>query len=66
MQAFENYNTTLFAIGFEQTLPIYIGTKLRAFISPAMNALACIFIGLTITDAAVYEVMRRHEGLKKS
>jgi spermidine/putrescine transport system permease protein len=45
MQSFENYNTTLFAIGFEQTLPIYIGTKLRSFISPAMNALACIFIG---------------------
>ena len=65
MQSFENYNTTLFAIGFEQTLPIYIGTKLRAFISPAMNALACIFIGLTITGATVYEVMRRREVGKK-
>jgi spermidine/putrescine transport system permease protein len=39
MQSFENYNTTLFAIGFKQTLPIYIGTKSRVFISPAMNAL---------------------------
>lgn len=65
MQSFENYNTTLFAIGFKQTLPIYIGTKLRAFISPAMNALACIFIVLTITGAAVYEVMRRSERFKK-
>ena len=65
MQSFENYNTTLFAIGFEQTLPIYIGTKLRAFISPAMNALACIFIGLTIIGAAVYEVIRRREAGKK-
>jgi spermidine/putrescine transport system permease protein len=61
MQSFENYNTTLFAIGFEQTLPIYIGTKLRSFISPAMNALACIFIGLTLTGATVYEIMRRRE-----
>jgi spermidine/putrescine transport system permease protein len=59
MQAFENYNTTLFAIGFEQTLPIYIGTKRRAFISPAMNALVMIFIVLTISGATIYEIMRR-------
>ena len=65
MQSFENYNTTLFAIGFEQTLPIYIGTKLRQFISPAMNALACIFIVLTISGAALYEIMRRRERSKK-
>ena len=64
MQSFENYNTTLFAIGFEQTLPIYIGSKLRAFISPAMNALACIFILITITGAVVYEVLRKRELVK--
>lgn len=62
MQLFENYNTTLFAIGFDQTLPIYIGTKLCAFISPAMNALAMIFIVLTISGAAVYEIMSRRKG----
>lgn len=61
MQSFENYNTTLFAIGFKQTLPIYIGTKLRVFISPAMNALAVIFIVLTVTGAIIYEVKRLHE-----
>lgn len=65
MQSFENYNTTLFAIGFEQTLPIYIGTKLRQFISPAMNALAMIFITLTVAGATVYEIMRRREASKK-
>ncbi len=65
MQSFENYNTTLFAIGFKQTLPIYIGTKLRQFISPAMNALALIFILLTVTGATVYEIMRRREASKK-
>jgi spermidine/putrescine transport system permease protein len=59
MQSFENYNTTLFAIGFEQTLPIYIGTKLRQFISPAMNALALIFIVLTVLGAIGYELARR-------
>lgn len=61
MQSFENYNTTLFAIGFEQTLPIYIGTKLRQFISPAMNALALIFILLTVAGAGGYELYRRRE-----
>ena len=61
MQSFENYNTTLFAIGIEQTLPIYIGTKLRVFISPAMNALGVIFIVLTITGACLYEIFRRKE-----
>jgi spermidine/putrescine transport system permease protein len=65
MQSFENYNTTLFAIGFEQTLPIYIGTKLRQFISPAMNSLACIFILLTVTGATTYEIIRRRERSRK-
>lgn len=61
MQSFENYNTTLFAIGIEQTLPIYIGTKLRVFISPAMNALGVIFIILTIAGACFYEFTKRKE-----
>ena len=65
MQSFENYNTTLFAIGFDQTLPIYIGTKLRQFISPAMNALAVIFIILTVMGAVTYEMMRKHEMKQK-
>lgn len=61
MQSFENYNTTLFAIGIEQTLPIYIGTQLRVFLSPAMNALAVIFISLTVTAAVLYELRRLRE-----
>lgn len=61
MQSFENYPTTLFAIGFQQTLPLYIGTKLRVFISPAMNALAAIFIVLTIMGAVLFEFRRLQE-----
>jgi spermidine/putrescine transport system permease protein len=61
MQSFENYNTTLFAIGIQQTLPIYIGTQLRVFISPAMNALGVIFILLTLAGALIYEVVRQKE-----
>jgi spermidine/putrescine transport system permease protein len=61
MQSFENYNTTLFAIGFDQTLPIYIGTELRVFISPAMNALAVIFILLSIIGAIIWRYSRAKE-----
>ncbi|MEE4240931.1 MAG: ABC transporter permease [Desulfopila sp.] len=61
MQSFENYNTTLFAIGFDQTLPIYIGTKLRVFISPAMNALAVIFIVVSIAGAFLWQYASRKE-----
>lgn len=61
MQSFENYNTTLFAIGFKETLPIYIGTQLRVFISPSMNALAVIFILLSLSGAILYEYKRRRE-----
>jgi spermidine/putrescine transport system permease protein len=64
MQSLENYNTTIFAIGVEQTLPIYIGTKLRSFISPAMNALAVVFIVLTVIGAIAYEYRRRREMIK--
>jgi len=64
MQSFENYNTTLFAIGIQQTLPIYIGTQLRVFISPAMNALGVIFILLTLAGALVYEVVRQKEMIR--
>jgi spermidine/putrescine transport system permease protein len=61
MESFGNYGTTLFAIGVEQTLPIYIGTQLRQFISPAMNALACIIIALTVAGAVVYEMVWKRE-----
>jgi spermidine/putrescine transport system permease protein len=61
IQSFENYNTTLFAIGIQQTLPIYIGTQLRVFTSPAMNALGVIIILLTLAGAVVYEVVRQKE-----
>lgn len=63
MQSFENYNTTLFAIGIKQTLPIYIGTQLRVFISPAMNALGVIFILLTVIGAVWYEILKQKETL---
>lgn len=41
--------------------PIYIGTQLRVFISPAMNALGVVFILATIFGAVIYEIIRRKE-----
>lgn len=61
LQSFENYNTTLFVRGLETTLTIYIASKVRTGLTPAVNALSLILIGLTIIGAVVYEVMRRRE-----
>jgi spermidine/putrescine transport system permease protein len=59
MQSFENYNTTLFSIGIDQTLTIYIATKVRQALTPAINALAVIMIVLTVAGAVTVEVLRR-------
>lgn len=59
MQSFENYNTTLFAIGVDQTLTIYIATKVRTALTPAINALAVIMIVLTICGAVAFEIAQR-------
>lgn len=60
-QSFENYNTTLFTRGTDLTLTIYIASKVRTGLTPAVNALALILIMLTVVGAVVYEIMRRRE-----
>lgn len=59
LQSIENYNTTLFVRGFETPLTIYIATKVRTGLTPAVNALALIMIAVTILGAIAYEVARR-------
>ena len=59
LQSFENYNTTLFVYGTDRTLPIYLASKVRIGLTPAVNALGVIFIALTIVAAVVYEWRRR-------
>ncbi|HXH04456.1 MAG TPA: ABC transporter permease [Candidatus Competibacteraceae bacterium] len=59
LQSFENYNTTLFVRGLDTTLTIYIASKVRTGVTPAVNALGLILIGLTILGAIVYELRRR-------
>ena len=60
-QSFENYNTTLFTRGTDITLTIYIASKVRTGLTPAVNALGLILIAITIAGAIAYEIMRRRE-----
>jgi spermidine/putrescine transport system permease protein len=59
LQSFENYNTTLFVRGLDTTLTVYIASKVRTGVTPAVNALGLILILLTILGAIIYEILRR-------
>jgi spermidine/putrescine transport system permease protein len=59
LQSFENYNTTLFVRGFETPLTVFIATKVRTGLTPAVNALALILIAAAVIGAVAYEVARR-------
>jgi spermidine/putrescine transport system permease protein len=61
MQSFENYNTTLFSIGIDQTLTIYIAAKVRTALTPAVNALAVIMIALTVAGTIAFELAQRRK-----
>lgn len=59
LQSIENYNTTLFVRGFETPLTVFIATKVRTGLTPAVNALALILIAAAILGAIAYEIARR-------
>ncbi|MFW5680481.1 MAG: ABC transporter permease, partial [Pseudomonadota bacterium] len=61
LQSFENYNTTLFVIGIQETMTLNIATRVRLGLTPAVNAIGVILIGLTVIGAVLYEVLRRRE-----
>ncbi|AJQ92557.1 ABC transporter permease [Gynuella sunshinyii] len=61
LQSFENYNTTLFVKGYDTTLTVYIASKVRTGLTPAVNALGLTLIVLTVFFAVVYELKRRHD-----
>ena len=61
LQSFENYNTTLFVKGYDTTLTVYIASKVRTGLTPAVNALGLVMISVTILLAIIYEVKRRRE-----
>ncbi|WP_439615533.1 ABC transporter permease [Shinella sp.] len=59
LQSFENYNTTLFVRGTETPLTVYIATKVRTGLTPAVNALGLVLIALTVIAAIAFELSRR-------
>jgi spermidine/putrescine transport system permease protein len=59
LQSFENYNTTLFVRGLDTTLTIFIATKVRTGLTPAVNALSVVLIVLTVAGAVAREIGRR-------
>jgi spermidine/putrescine transport system permease protein len=58
-QSIENFNVTLFTRGTSQTLTVYVFSKVRAGITPSINALALLLIIVTFGLAVVYEIRRR-------
>lgn len=66
LQSFENYNTTLFVRGTETPLTVYIATKVRTGLTPAVNALALILILLTIIAAVTAEIVRRRKSARST
>lgn len=66
LQSFENYNTTLFLIGAEDTLTINIATRVRLGLTPAVNAIGVLFIVATILAAIAYALLRRREERARS
>jgi spermidine/putrescine transport system permease protein len=59
LQSVENYNTTLFVRGFDTPLTVYIATKVRTGLTPAVNALGLIMIAVTVAGAVAFEIARR-------
>jgi spermidine/putrescine transport system permease protein len=66
LQSFENYNTTLFVRGLDNTLTVYIANKVRTGVTPAVNALGLVLIALTVAGAVAYEALRRREARREA
>jgi spermidine/putrescine transport system permease protein len=62
LQSVENYNTTLFVRGFDTPLTVFIATKVRTGLTPAVNALALVLIAAAILGAVAWEIARRRPG----
>lgn len=58
-QSIENFNVTLFTRGTQNTLTVYVFSKVRSGITPTINALAILMILATLLAAVIYEVRRR-------
>jgi len=61
LQSFDNYNTTVFSIGANYTLVTEIGSRMRFGLSPAVNVIGVIFVGLTVMFATIYVIFSEIE-----
>jgi spermidine/putrescine transport system permease protein len=61
LQSIQNYNTTLFLIGTDTTITIKIGSMVKLGLSPVLNVLALIVIGLTVLFSILYALKKRKE-----
>jgi spermidine/putrescine transport system permease protein len=61
LQSFENYNTTMFAIGGQHTLVTEIGSRMRFGLSPVVNVIGILFIIVTIALAVVWAILKERE-----
>jgi spermidine/putrescine transport system permease protein len=59
LQSFENYTTTYFSIGADQTFTIFIANKVRQGVTPAVNAIAFVIVVLTILGAVAVKLWPR-------
>lgn len=59
LQSFENYTTTYFSIGAEQTFTIFVANKVRQGVTPAVNAIAFVIVVLTVLAAVAVKLRRR-------
>lgn len=64
LQSFENYNTTLFVRGVETPLTIFIASKVRAGLTPTVNALGLVMMLTTVVGAVIWELVRRRRQAK--
>lgn len=65
LQSFENYNTTVFAIGGEWTLVTEIASRLRFGLSPVINVVGVIFVVLTVIAAVIYVLLKNRKTAPK-
>ena len=47
--------------GLDTTLTVYIASKVRTGLTPAVNALALVIIAATIIGAIAWEIARRRQ-----
>jgi len=61
LQSVQNYNTTLFLIGTDSTVTIFIGSMVKLGLTPVLNVLAFIIILMTVVLSVFYVLKKRKE-----